>query len=129
MHEIPGIPRICRTPKASPEEELRRVRASFDSNDANVEQDLDMCMNSHGPQQENTGMVGLTAVPDAHALIDDDLITMDIKYRNPDHIKARGGVFKFELNRASLAMKQIRRGYKDLQPQRNLTGTQCSEVF
>ena len=88
-----------------------------------------MCMNSHGREQENTGMVGITAVPDAHALIDDDLITMDIKYRNPDHIKARGGVFKFELNRASLAMKQIRRGYKDLQPQRNLTGTQCSEVF
>jgi len=122
----------CRTPVVLPDVQLTRVRASFETNDENGEQDLDMCMNSYGAQQENTGMVGLTAVPNAAALIDKGLITMDIKYRNPEHIMGSiAGQIKyaFELNSATQAMKQIRQGYDELQKQGKLTDTQCSETF
>jgi hypothetical protein len=114
MHKIRQLPRKCRTPPVSKEVELTRIRDSLKTNDENGDEGLAMCMNSHGKQFDDTCMVGLTAVPDADALIDQGLITMDIKYRNPDRFKHRSDKYTFELNRASQAMREIRRGYEAL---------------
>ena len=115
MHQIKDLPWICRTPKATKEVELARVQETFETNDENDEKDIDMCFNSFGPAKNNTNTVGLVAVPNADALMKKGLITLDVEYRDPDRFKHRSQSYTFELNRASQALREIRRGYEALQ--------------